>query len=211
MCDVCSKSFTSLTSLNRHNKVKHGHSGKFICDFCDGSFYNSTLLNNHKLLHITESKFPCDICQNLFKSIEHVERHKKTHVTIEDKNNSESTKKYLCTTCGKVLYSSSGYQTHLRMHIDDKKFKCDVYEKSFREKVQLKFHLVSHTDDRSAHLVSHQAVHVSDKNFACEICGVTTKYKSGLTHHMRNIHLGIREHTCDECDERFYTSSWLKH
>lgn len=222
-CDLCFKTFASVASLSRHTKSKHD-TGKFVCDVCNNDFYTQHQLNKHKMLHTTERNFPCDACKKTFKTPEHLKKHQKTHMSLEDRNNSEKFKKYLCICCGKILYTYSGYQTHLKIHTGEKDFSCEICGKRFREKVHLKKHKETmHVEDRpfncnhcemsfkvKAHLKAHRKTHIIEAKFFCEICGVSMKHKESLKHHVRNIHMGIRDYRCDLCDEGFYTSNWLK-
>lgn len=222
-CEICSKTFASIASLSRHTKTKHD-TGKFVCDVCNNDFYTQNQLNKHKMIHTTERNFPCDACTKAFKTPEHLKKHQKTHMSLEDRNNSEKVKKYLCICCGKILYTYTGYQVHLKIHTGEKDFNCEICGKRFREKVHLKKHKETvHVEDRpfncnicqmsfkqKAHLKTHRKTHNIEAKFFCEICGVSMKHKESLKHHVRNIHMGIRDYKCDLCDEGFYTSNWLK-
>lgn len=222
-CEICFKTFASQASLSRHKKTKHD-TGKFICDVCNADFYTQHQLNKHKMIHTTERNFPCDACTKAFKTPEHLKKHQKTHMSLEDRNNSEKVKKYLCICCGKILYTYTGYQNHLKIHTGEKDFNCEICGKRFREKAHLKKHMESvHVPDRpfqcnhcelnfkeKIQLKAHKKTHVIEAKFFCEICGVSMKHKESLKHHVRNIHMGIRDYKCDLCDEGFYTSNWLK-
>lgn len=216
-CDLCDKTFLSKKLLNDHKHMEHSKEKVHICNKCTRSFYDLESLEKHQLDHEIENKFICDECPKTFSTEHKLKLHKKTHIPEDNR------KKWLCQLCGKSLLSQAGYNSHLAVHNDEKKFECQTCNKKFLAKHQLLVHIRSHVGQRPYqckvcgdsfilmnHLRNHMIKHSEEKKFECELCGVTMKYRNNLRHHMKNVHWGIRNYPCDECDDKFYTSSLLR-
>lgn len=227
-CSVCNKKYKYKKFLKRHMEKNHGSNpeNQFQCSVCPKQFSTLARFNFHTRNHFLPKIHQCDICSKMFKTETNLRTHKTSHLTFEERSTAKSIKKYLCPICGKILFSPSGRDVHIRTHNEEKQFKCNICSWAFKEKSQLETHMSKHSEERpfkceicgfcvknSQQFNSHKMTHklkTMDKQFECTICGVKMRYKISLSHHMRNVHLGIRNHKCDECDQAFYTSNLLK-
>lgn len=225
-CTVCNKKYKYKKFLKRHMDKNHGTNpeNQFQCTVCPKKFSTLARFNFHTKNHFLPKIHQCDICSKMFKTETSLRTHKTTHLTFEERSTTKSV--FLCPICGKILFSQSGRDVHIRTHTEDKQFKCTICSWAFKEKSQLEVHMTKHSDDRpfkceicgfcvknAQQFNSHKMTHklkTMEKQFECKICGVKMRYKISLSHHMRNVHLGIRNHKCDECDSAFYTSNLLK-
>ena len=122
-----------------------------------------------------------------------------------------------CPICGISLYNSQALRNHIsRIHEEkEMKFKCDVCEKSYFSKSELKQHSAVHCKDKNFtceecgknfaakhHLVRHSKTHFGLKPFECEICHKQLADKTGFIAHVRN-HRGERPFACTFCDKTY--------
>ena len=73
------------------------------------------------------------------------------------------------------------------LHTGKKAFRCEVCEKNFTVKGNLKQHMLTHT---------------KVKAHECDICKKKFSHKSNLVSHFR-IHLGEQPYGCAECEKWF--------
>ncbi len=74
-CKTCSKTFTQLRNLNRHEKTIHGEKKAFVCDQCSESFTRNDALKRHQKQHQRMITHSCNNCSKEFyrrdKLVEH--------------------------------------------------------------------------------------------------------------------------------------------
>ncbi|VVC87002.1 unnamed protein product, partial [Leptidea sinapis] len=76
----------------------------------------------------------------------------------------------------------------------NKKNMCQICQKTFKKQCQLKYHVITHSEER---------------NFACSTCGKRYKRRKQLATHTRT-HSDVRPYACDKCSLRFKLKSILK-
>ncbi len=104
-------------------------------------------------------------------------------------------RKYLCKICNKKFFAKWDLEQHKKLHNLPYQFKCYIKgcKKEFRYKNQYIHHI------RSIHKLN---------PYVCEICGYSTDRKYNLTLHMR-IHTGKKPYKCEFCQKTFVSKGEL--
>lgn len=164
-CSTCKKSFKDLRSLSTHLNQIH-NSKQQICPYC-GKFYKQpqlcTHINNVHSDQLNLGKFICDFCEKIFKSRTEITRHLKRWHLIRE-----------CQDCKRKFYSYPTWLLHQNsVHQPEKKFKCEMCNKTFEAK---------------KYLNQHQKVHQKD-GYPCPLCpDKGFSFSTTLKIHILHIH-----------------------
>lgn len=157
-CEKCDKTFSSKSSLNRHNLIHM--TKRFKCDTCDKEFTYKCNLDVHKLNHSGVRAFKCEECGKEFTQKCRLTSHKLIHSGV---------KAHACEICTKSFISKSALNRHRMTHSGIKRFKCEDCDREFNEKCNLEVH---------------QLTHSGIKPFKCVICARMFSRKYTLNTHM---------------------------
>ena len=225
-CKSCGKSFTKSGSLKKHNHVVHKGTKDFMCESCGKSFSRSADVKRHmNSLHDDKN----DINQ---KSLH------ESHLKIEISKNKHS-KSYICEVCCTSFLTKKSFSNHFisaHNHHRQKEikklarkndattslFQCDICEKRFDEKRNLRWHKEWHgewiyeCDICNKKLPSKQILG-SHKNRhrqkSCRWnCGQTFQSHGGRMKHERTKHYQNKpmERICDICGKPCLNEIQLK-
>ncbi|XP_050417533.1 zinc finger protein 665 [Patella vulgata] len=106
--------------------------------------------------------------------------------------------------CTDPFKKEKSYKRRKRSHQND--FLCEVCDKHFDLKKELRKHIFSQTDEN--HLKLHKMMSPVKKKRQCELCGQVFSYAHNFKTHMLR-HSGEKNFACDQCDYKGYTNKHL--
>lgn len=203
----CEKLFNNPSVMRSHRKT---HTGErpFGCDWpgCESSFAEKSSLKRHKnLVHIMvkvqKSKthkrkedriFKCEFdgCQKSYASKQDLSKHSNIHTSPR-----------VCDECGKLFANWTQLKAHIRIHSDEKPFKCEWNDCKFEAK-------------QLAGILAHKITHTGEKPFKCDRNDCKKVYSSynGLNRHIARIHDNSFNIKCfwPGCEKRFVDKNEVK-
>lgn len=240
-CGICDKIFLMKENLELH-LASHVKSEKYRCVYCFKTFSYQMLLDQHEKSHHSEvsNVYKCFLCEMEFGNRYKLQMHMKIHT---------KTKEYICHQCGKgflrfnsikrhVLVSHSGHRIqcpicckeltghlaeHMRVHEDNRPYKCPECEMAFKQSTQLNVHRRCHSGVRpytckicdrpfshSNALMLHIRRHTGEKPFACAMCPMTFSQLPHMKTHMYKIHGKDSTYKCKKCKHFFKRKAQLE-
>lgn len=136
-CDVCGAMFQSPGCLRMH--LKSHREKEFKCDQCPAEFHRKKYFEVHMLKHSGLKPHRCEACGKSYRDAEHLKRHVR-HVH-------EQIRKFECDLCGDRFFRSDHLKCHRARH-SAPGLKCKVCKKSFKLQTDLDRHSVVHLDDK---------------------------------------------------------------
>lgn len=95
----------------------------------------------------TPRKFICEYCGNTYRRKDSLKQHLLTHRVYPNKK--EKRQIYTCPHCNAEFYYFSTYKIHItNVHSEDRPFKCESCEKSYKRRDSLNKHKLMHDNDR---------------------------------------------------------------
>lgn len=204
-CDMCEKTFGTVTKLRQHKMRTHDKQPTHFCSLCDFSGYTLDDVRRHKLrCHSGELHHPCSHCSAQFSSeVAHRNHCKRVHQL------------QACFSCKQCNYTCSSEVT-LKTHQESKhpQVKCNTCQESFKNKESLAIHQRSHlahqcqfcpfaTKTRqllAQHLLSeHEEGSPEEKPLKCSACQFACRHQLVLEQHLRS-HGGKRLYKCTDCE-----------
>ncbi|XP_046364177.2 zinc finger protein 808-like [Haliotis rufescens] len=221
VCEICGKAYSSAKRLKLHRQ-EHDTPPEptFTCEMCGKSFNRLSGLTRHKKSHVAPKLFPCQYCQKIFGCKSKLEIHTRTHT---------GERPYKCMDCDKTFAAKSGYHQHRQLH-QLGKVRCQVCSKILANQSYLKRHMRIHTQEKPYrckicgeafymygtfrnHRLAHQGippkVYTKKQPATCEVCGKYFLSKYYLISHMR-LHTGEKPFTCEICGRGFVQGHGLR-
>lgn len=224
-----------VRALNSHRRM---HSQPIKCEYCDRRYGDYHGRDEHvRLYHLGEGApcpSPCQQCGKICKSVAALKSHMRNHkqdvrcdqcgkVFHKQHKLQEHVKwfhgpqpeRHQCNICNKVLHTLASYNSHLKLHNEDKNYSCDLCPLKFYTAANLRTHKRVHQKnanykpkkDWTGHYTVARAADGS-KMYSCNLCGKTaTGYINTIISHVR---LHFKEVRCDQCDLKFTFVNQLK-
>ena len=183
-CNICWSSLTSKQQLKVHMRNKHPET-----------------LEEHEKKQQVKHQFSCEICE--FKTFHKssIKHHMKSVHHKEDKNK-------WCKVCEQNI-SYNYFKAHMKAVHEGVRFFCDVCDKSYKDKKNLKYHLkMNHPETMEDQEVKKETM----TQYSCEICEFKSPHYSGVHHHMKGIHDKEKKlKYCSICEKDVSVLYYAKH
>ncbi|XP_068619156.1 zinc finger protein draculin-like isoform X2 [Battus philenor] len=199
-CDHCGKTTSSRAAIAKHLEI-HGQK-KYRCDVCGYATFTLEVLRRHILTHVEDKPHKCEICGRSYIQRIQLQRHMERHNGFQcvdcgltfankaglliHKREHKGLKKLLCPL-EKCAYSTKEFsneaslQKHIKEHLEDKPYTCEVCSKRFHNETYMRKHVLTHTLERPRR---------------CMYCVAARAYVRGeqLLRHVRTQHRAIFRH-----------------
>jgi len=191
-CDVCSVTFTVLSTLQAHMKTHLGEKEE-ECSYCKMMFTDHDEFYKHVASHRGEENiFKCQYCPKIFTSKGDFTKHLTKHT---------QRRPYICSHCEKSFRDPGSLTKHERIHTGEQPYVCETCQRAFAEKSSLRKHLRVHSGEKpykceecnksfsiSGNLRRHAYIHSGQRPFKCTFCIKAFNNPSHLRRHIKNLH-----------------------
>nr|XP_019938656.1 PREDICTED: zinc finger protein 646-like isoform X1 [Paralichthys olivaceus]XP_019938657.1 PREDICTED: zinc finger protein 646-like isoform X1 [Paralichthys olivaceus]XP_019938658.1 PREDICTED: zinc finger protein 646-like isoform X1 [Paralichthys olivaceus] len=235
-CDQCGRTYRHAGSLVNH---RNSHkTGEYYCSVCNNSYSNQLAMKNHLRTHFAFKKHSCQNCGKGFRG----KKQLSAHVCAALRNEGARSRRGLkpratkCKECKQAFLSvdqlaahtcdtpsgSSDAQTNIFPRKEERPFKCNICNRSYRHAGSLLNHKNTH---KTGHfsctfcskpftnpmaLRNHTRIHTQKKKYVCLTCGKAFRLASILHNHQR-VHNRMASHfSCAACGKSFQGRSGLK-
>ncbi|XP_063982465.1 uncharacterized protein LOC135165267 [Diachasmimorpha longicaudata] len=190
-CPKCDKKFAFKQKLSFHLKSVHTTMRAYLCEDCGADFKNPASLRHHRIRkhQPTGNKRDCPVCHKMvpFYSLS---KHMYTHKAYTMQ----------CPHCDKMFKNTSTLKQHVRIHEDQRQYRCDTCGVGFNRRDGLRLHLRVHqkTDSRAL------------KECSCQICSEKFPNHSMLVIHRNRVHKDGKQYTCQICNRSMLSTRSLE-
>ncbi|XP_053679355.1 zinc finger protein 83-like [Anopheles nili] len=215
-CDICGKMTDCNISLKKHMRV---HQAKleenlpFPCSRCKRRFESEEQLQRHEKLHIPKpyvkkemgpdlellefyKRIYCDICEEVKPESTSFENFWDLRVHMGNEHNKAVYLK--CPICSARNAYRQHLITHIDMHKNPEKYRCEVCKEIFQNLDQ---HMIK----------AHTANTVpAEKKHKCDQCGRMFNFLANLKMHIDCIH-GLKDIRCNICNKYFNLKAYRAH
>ncbi|XP_071645873.1 uncharacterized protein [Temnothorax longispinosus] len=190
-CPKCPKRFAFKQKLSFHLKSVHTTLRAYLCEDCGADFKNPASLRHHRIRkhQPVGNKRECQVCSKLvpFYSLS---KHMHTHKAYSIQ----------CPHCDKMFKNSSTLKQHVRIHEDQRQYRCDTCGVGFNRRDGLRLHMRVHEKTGSRGL----------KECSCQVCGEKFPNHSTLVIHRNRVHKDGRQYTCHICNRSMISTRSLE-
>ncbi|KAG7507734.1 zinc finger protein 646-like isoform X1 [Solea senegalensis] len=235
-CDQCGRTYRHAGSLVNH---RNSHkTGEYYCSVCNNSYSNKLAMKNHMRTHFAYKKHLCQKCGKGFRGKKQLLAHVCSTLRKDGARGRRGlrSKALKCKECKKGFISMSQLTTHtcirpsggsdtqtnVSQNKEERPFKCNICNRSYRHAGSLLNHKNTH---KTGHfsctfcskpftnpmaLRNHTRIHTQKKKFVCLTCGKAFRLASILHNHQR-VHNRVASHfSCPACGKCFQGRSGLK-
>ncbi|XP_059148429.1 zinc finger protein 501-like [Physella acuta] len=191
VCDICQKSFKSVSHLTSH-KLVHTPMQCYICCHCDRHFSIAKEYDLHLTTHFRYKPFKCELCEKCYADKQYLKAHIRLH-------NGESIHK--CEKSNYVTPHLSTFKKHQLIHSNpqadkcvEKLHTCDICQKCFYS---------------LDHFLS-QLVHIPTKLYICGHCDRGFNFPDDYDLHLTKTHYKYKPFKCTLCEKSFTKKGTLR-
>ncbi|XP_051879922.1 zinc finger protein 407 isoform X1 [Pristis pectinata] len=203
--------------INCERQENRGNVCKYCGKVCKSS--NSLAFLAHIRTHTGSKPFRCTLCNFATAQLGDARNHVKRHLGVRE---------YKCHICGWAFVMKKHLSTHLlgKHGIGtpkERKFVCEICDRTFTEKWALTNHKKLHMGQKpfkcpwltchysfltASAMRDHFRTHTGEKSFLCDLCRFAGGTRHALTKHRRQ-HTGEKPFKCDQCNFASTTQSHL--
>ncbi|XP_069776859.1 zinc finger protein 407 [Narcine bancroftii] len=203
--------------INCERQENRGNVCKYCGKVCKSS--NSLAFLAHIRTHTGSKPFRCTLCNFATAQLGDARNHVKRHLGVRE---------YKCHMCGWAFVMKKHLSTHLlgKHGIGtpkERKFVCEICDRTFTEKWALTNHKKLHMGQKpfkcpwltchysfltASAMRDHFRTHTGEKSFLCDLCRFAGGTRHALTKHRRQ-HTGEKPFKCDQCNFASTTQSHL--
>ncbi|KAM4795782.1 zinc finger X-chromosomal protein [Rhinophrynus dorsalis] len=209
LCQYCDYRSADSSNLKTHVKTKHSKEMPFKCEICLQTFADSKELQAHAILHQESKSHQCLHCEHKSSNSSDLKRH---IISVHTKDYPHK-----CEVCEKGFHRPSELKKHEAAHRGKKMHQCRHCEFQIADPFVLSRHILSvHTKElpfrckrcrkgfrQQVELKKHMKTHSGKKVYQCEYCEYNTTDASGFKRHVISIHTKDYPHRCDYCKKGF--------
>ncbi|XP_056636971.1 histone-lysine N-methyltransferase PRDM9-like [Diorhabda sublineata] len=189
-CNICRYKGYFKNNLKNHSKIHEA--SRFLCVECKIVYRTKLGLDNHfvtkhpnKVKILTRKIFQCEYCA--FKTV--IKSSLEYHKCIKKLEKQMDIKKEnLCTKCNYSTNRKGDLNKHLRIHNNEKPFKCQLCQTFYMRKRDMDAHILN---KHKNNLILMQSI--TYKIHKCQICFYQTVNKTNLKCHLKT-HLKTKTH-----------------
>ena len=194
-CSTCDQECANSTRLIEHFQEVHLNLRPFKCEGCNLTFSRQSNLTKHQRR---------GACKNINGKEIKIDKRKPTPKSAEKKTEL----RFKCAVCALVCKSSYRLMDHYNeVHVGLRPFICDGCGMSFSRKSNMTKHqrkgACKGLDNSHDSELGGRVLPEIDSIFECKKCDKVFKYKQSYQQHMDRVHLGKKDHQCDECGQLF--------
>uniref|UniRef100_T1I1E0 C2H2-type domain-containing protein n=1 Tax=Rhodnius prolixus TaxID=13249 RepID=T1I1E0_RHOPR len=189
VCPVCSKSYSSKSSLVRHKLYECGVEPQFQCPHCPYRCKQKV----HLQKHMFRKKIKCAGCQKPYKNSASLRYHQKYECGIAPR--------FACSYCSYKAKRNTTLKTHMLLKHSELDFMIPSGEKVRpKSKLSVKKYLTKEDKNKDRSIQSRDETELREmKKFACDVCQRSYTYKRSLWGHKKYECGNEPRFFCTEC------------
>lgn len=153
----------------------------YRCPSCPAMYANANAFTKHMREKHFVKVYTCRQCEEFFETLSQLFLHaRRSHVDPKKPKRNPANFKFHCDQCNYMTNNGGTMEHHKRAHTGEKPFVCDVCNKRFAQKANMKTH-------RNRHI--HR-----DKIFRCDTCNKAFSSYDIYLAHLRTREHELREH-----------------
>ena len=163
-CETCNAHFKTVVGMYQHQINEHNAPARFKCNLCERGYYTKKHYESHVRMHTGERPHQCELCGKSYPDKGALSKHIETHNEERIYGCKECEKKYRrkkdlynhwnfthnrasdvqCMTCGKIFKSKEHLRVHNEIHLNLRKYKCDMCGVAYNNAGSLYTHKKKH-------------------------------------------------------------------
>ncbi|XP_059050361.1 zinc finger protein 485-like [Achroia grisella] len=215
-CYDCVLGFNHRIKLENHMKKHDPSAGELVCSVCRVHCRDAHALCAHRRRH--RLRWRCVVCGGAWSRAGVAADHHARH-------HAHTPPAHTCSHCGHHAPSLGKLRNHMKNHAERQK--CELCEKTFRDRASLRTHLFIHRGEKEyacpqcgklflfkkameVHLITHQA----SAHLYCYQCDMNFKnamsYYQHVRYSARHVSAARLRHVCDTCGAAFTRAAALR-